>query len=222
MSFDTLAPYYRMMELVTAGGVLQRCRTAFLAEASNSCRALLLGEGPGRFLGELLRTNPRVDVTCVERSPRMIEEARKRLNESELERVQFVQADALTWQPPRGRFDLVVTNFFLDCFRREELAELVAKIAESATEDARWLLADFHEPKSGWRRWRGRAALALMYGFFRAATGLSAARLTPPDGFLETGGFHLASRRLASFGLVHSELWGRAKWAMARQAKEET
>jgi SAM-dependent methyltransferase len=228
------------MEWVTAGGVLQRCRTAFLAETANSHRALLLGEGPGRFLVELLRTNPRVEVTCVERSPRMIEEAQKRLNESELARVQFVQADALQWQvgrvtpcapqalshlpngahgvtrptarlalPQHEGFDLIVTHFFLDCFRREELAELVAKIATSATADARWLLADFREPESGWRRWRGRAALALIYGFFRVATGLSASRLSPPDGFLETGGFRLASRRLANFGLIHSDLWAR-------------
>jgi len=209
MSFDTLAPYYRIMELVTAGGVLQRCRTTFLTETTNSRRALLLGEGPGRFLEELLRTNPRVEVTCVERSSRMIEEARKGLDESELARVQFVQADALTWQPPRTKFDLVVTNFFLDCFRREELAKLVAKIAEDATADALWLLADFREPESGWRRWRGCAALAMMYVFFRVTTELSASRLTPPDGFLETGGFQLASRRLANFGLIHSDLWAR-------------
>ena len=278
MSFDTLAPYYRTMEFVAAGGVLQRCRTAFLAETVNSRRALLLGEGPGRFLVELLRTNPRVEVTCVERSPRMIAEAQKGLDESELARVQFVQADALTWQPlsrpsanfpppdgeragvrirrsevPRfepmnrtaqpfvahatkgcrtpvrwflgrgtpesqavagrlhGGFDLIVTHFFLDCFRPEELAALVAKIAESAAEDAQWLLTDFREPESGWRRWRGRAALALMYGFFRVATGLSASRLTPPDPFFETAGFRLASRRLANFGLAHSDLWLKTK-----------
>lgn len=209
MSFDTLAPYYQMMESVTAGGVLQRSRTAFLGETNNSRRALLLGEGPGRFLGKLLRTNPRVDVTCVESSRRMIEEARKRLNESELARVEFVQADVLMWQPPHDNFDLVVTNFFLDCFRHEELAGLVAKVAESATKDARWLVTDFREPESGWRRLRGRAVLALMYGFFRVVTGLSASRLTPPDAFLETSGFHLAARRRANFGLIHSDLWAR-------------
>lgn len=209
MSFNTLAPYYRMLELVTAGGVLQRCRTAFLTETTGCQRALLLGEGPGRFLVELLRANPRVEVTCVEHSSRMIEEARRRLRESELARVRFVQADALTWQPPRNEFDLVVTNFFLDCFRPEELAALVAKIAASATADARWLLADFREPESGWRRWRGRAVLALMYAFFRVATGLSAVWLTPPDGFLKAGGFRLAARRLANFGLAHSDLWQR-------------
>ena len=210
MSFDTLAPYYRIMEWVTAGSVLQRCRTAFLAETTNVRRALLLGEGPGRFLVELLRANPRVEVTCVERSPRMIEEAQRGLTESELARVQFEQTDALTWQPPRNEFDLVVTNFFLDCFRPEELAALVSKIAASATVDARWLLADFREPERGWRLWRGRVALALMYGFFRVATGLSASRLTPPDGFLEAGGFRLAARRLANYELAHSDLWRRA------------
>src|SRR5204862_4996203 len=111
------------------------------------------------FLVELLRVNPRVRVTCVERSPRMIEEARCGLSGSELARVQFEQTDALTWQPPRNEFDLVVTNFFLDCFRPEELAALVSKVAASATADARWLLADFCEPETGWRRWRGRAVL---------------------------------------------------------------
>jgi ubiquinone/menaquinone biosynthesis C-methylase UbiE len=210
MSFDTLAPFYRSLEVVTAGGILQRCRTAFLAEATGCRRALMLGEGPGRFLVELLRANPGVQVTCVERSPRMIEEARRQLTESELARVRFEQADALTWQPPRGVFDLVVTHFFLDCFRREELQALVLKIAGSATEDARWLLADFREPETGWRRWRARAVLAMMYGFFRRATALSASRLTPPDEFLAAGGFRLAARRLANCGLAHSDLWQRS------------
>lgn len=209
MSFDSLAPIYRRMEAVTAGGILQRCRTSFLVEVAGCERALLLGEGPGRFLVELLRANPRVAVTCVELSPRMIEAARCQLSEADLARVRFVPADALKWQPPPGEFDLVVTHFFLDCFRPEELQALVAKIAASATGDACWLLADFREPETGWRRWRGRMLLALMYGFFRLATGLSAARLTPPDEFMDAGGFRLKARRLANCGLVHSDLWVR-------------
>lgn len=211
MSFDTLAPYYRSMELLLAGDILQRCRIAFIAEAINSRRALLLGEGPGRFLDELLRSNPHVQVTCVERSPRMIEAARRRLGESDLLRVNFEQADALTWQPPREAFDLVVTHFFLDCFCRDELRSLVLKISGAATEDARWLLADFREPERGWRRWRGRIVLTLMYGFFRLATGLSAARLTPPDSLLKACGFKLASRQLANFGLAHADHWVRGQ-----------
>jgi ubiquinone/menaquinone biosynthesis C-methylase UbiE len=209
MSFDTLAPYYRAMEFVLAGGILQRCRTCFLSEARNSRRALLLGEGPGRFLLALLQSNPRVQITCVERSPGMIAEAERQLGDSERARVRFEPTDALTWQAPRHEFDLVVTNFFLDCFRANELEVLIAKVAASAKADARWLLADFREPDAGWQRWRARVVLAMMYRFFRAATGLSAQRLTPPDQLLAHEAFRLVKRRLANFGLVYSDLWER-------------
>jgi hypothetical protein len=142
----------------------------------------------------------------------MIQEARRAMNRSGLDDawVRFVQKDALTWQPPGAVFDLVVTNFFLDCFRRDELEGLVAKVAASATNQAQWLLSDFCLPERGWRRARARVVLALMYRFFRCATGLRASRLTPPDGFLQAAGFRLMHRRLANFGLAHAELWLRS------------
>lgn len=213
MSFDTFAPHYRNMEVILAGGILQRCRTAFLAKVAGCRHALLLGEGPGRFLVELLRVNPRVKVVCMEQSPRMIQEARRAVKRNGLDdaRVRFEQRDALSWRPPRAAFDLVVTNFFLDCFRREELKGLIAKVAVSATDEARWLLADFRLPERGWRQARARVVLALMYRFFRCATGLSASRLTPPDRFLEAAGFRLTHQRLVNFGLVHADLWLRTK-----------
>ena len=207
MSFDTLAPYYRTMEFVLAGGILQRCRTSFLSETRNARRALLLGEGPGRFLVRLLQTNPRVEITCLERSARMIAQARSQIAPCDAARVRFEQADALRWQPPRNEFDLVVANFFLDCLRPEELAALIPKIAAGTTPNARWLVADFREPDAGWRRWRACAVLALMYGFFHAATGLSATRLTPPESFLEASGFRRTARRLENFGLAYADLW---------------
>lgn len=211
MSFDTLAPYYRSMEFITAGGILQQCRTAHLGAVADCRRALLLGEGPGRFLTELLRTNPCVAVVCVERSAGMIRAARRELQRQGLDaaRVNFVQQDALQWQPAQPDFDLVVTNFFLDCFRRDELVGLIAKIATATTPDACWLLADFRLPESGWQRWRARAVLGLMYGFFRLVTGLSATRLTAPDEFIAAAGFHRAQRRLVNFGLAHADLWRR-------------
>jgi ubiquinone/menaquinone biosynthesis C-methylase UbiE len=209
MSFDTLAPYYRTMEALLAGGVLQRCRTAFLQEAKNCQRALLLGEGPGRFLEELLRANRQVEVTCVERSPRMIEQAIRHLERNGLDasRVKFETCDALSWQPPCETFDLVVTCFFLDCFRPEQAQHLIVKVAGSTTSNARWLLADFRVPTSGWRRWRARIILPIMYAFFRLTTQLSASRLAPPDGFLRAAGFRLMQRRLANFDFIHSDLW---------------
>ncbi len=211
MSFDTLAPYYRGMEWVTAGGMLQRCRTSFLAETQSCRRALLPGEGPGRFLIELLRTNSRIEITCVERSPAMIAQAVRQLKRNGLEesRVNFVPCDMLRWEAPSGKFDLVATHFFLDCFRREELEGLIAKIGRAATPDARWLLTDFRVPSGGWQRWRARMVLAMMYSFFRVATGLSATRLAAVDDLLECEGFRRTDAVAANFGLVRAELWKR-------------
>lgn len=211
VSFDRLAPYYRPMEAVAAGRIMQRCRTSFLAETIGRRRALLVGEGPGRFLIELLRATPRMEVTVLEQSPQMIRQAKSRLRKKGLDasRVEFQTVDALTWNPPVQGFDLIATHFFLDCFGPEELADLIGKLGQSATEDARWLLGDFCIPKRGWRRFRARVIHAAMYAFFRVATGLSAKRLTPPDRFMQRAGFQRMERRLFSLGLLHSDLWVR-------------
>lgn len=123
---------------------------------------------------------------------------------------------ALNWQPPAGAFDLVVTHFFLDCFRPAELGQLIARVSACTTDDARWLLADFRLPANGWQKWRAKTAIALMYAFFRFATDLSASQLTPPTEFLEAAGFRLAERRLENFGLAHSDLWLRAALEASR------
>lgn len=213
MSFERLAPHYLAMEAVLAGGILQRSRTWFLDATKDRRHALLLGEGPGRFAVELLRSNPLVRVVCIEKSGGMIREAQAHLARQGLDtsRVRFEERDALAWTPPRDTFDLVVTHFFLDCFRSEELGTLIPKVAEGATRRARWLLADFHRPDRGWRKWRARVILAVMYAFFRVAAGLSASSLTPPDPFLLSAGFSLVKRRLANAGLVSSDLWERIR-----------
>jgi len=211
MNFDRLAAHYHWMEIFFAGGLMQRCRTTFLPHTINCRHALLVGEGTGRFLVQLLRANPRIQITCVEQSESMIKQARQRLVRERLDdsQIQFQQIDVLHWTPPKEKFDLVVTNFFLDCFRAEQLQKLIPLLAGSATAEAIWLLADFRVPERGWQRWRANVILALLYAFFKITTALSANRLTPPDNFLAANGFKLIDRRQANFGFAHADLWSR-------------
>ena len=169
MNFDRLATHYHWLENLFAGGLMQRCRTTFLSCTKNSRNALLVGEGTGRFLVELLHFNPQIQITCVEQSDGMIEQARQRLARERLDcsRVKFEQTDVLRWKPPADKFDLVVTNFFLDCFRADELQKLVSLLAKSATAEAVWLLADFRVPERGWRRTRANIGLWALYAFFK-------------------------------------------------------
>ena len=150
----------------------------------------------------------------------MIAEARNNLARHQLpaDRVTFIRADAMPWleqqhqqlhKRQHDEFDLIVTHFFLDCFRADQLETLVPAIASFATKDAHWLLADFQEASRGWKRWRSRCILAIMYTFFRAVTRLPASSLTPPDTYLQRAGFSLHKRQEYDWELLKSDWWVR-------------
>lgn len=209
MSFDVLAPHYRWMEFVLAGNKLQCCRTAFLDRVAGARKVLIVGEGNGRFLLECRRWLPGAKILCVDASARMLDMARRRLarHRQDCERVQFVRADALAWSPPERDFDLIVTHFFLDCFRQEQLDRLIAGFAAVAAPGANWLLADFQPAPAGFNRYRSEVILWLMYRFFRVVTRLPASRLVLPGPILELHGFRLRGRRVSEWGLLHSDWW---------------
>lgn len=209
MNFDPLAPYYRWMETCLAGGTMHRCRTAFLDQIPPPQNILLPGEGHGRTLAECLRRFPEAQITCVDASAGMIRQARAQLERLRLstQRVQFIHADILNWSPPRQTFDLIITNFFLDCFRPDQLATMIPRLAAAATPEANWLVADFQVASGGLARLRSRLILGLLYGFFRATTSLSARSLTPPDGLLQAAGFTLQERVVQDLALLHSDWW---------------
>jgi hypothetical protein len=95
----------------------------------------------------------------------------------------------------------------MDCFLADQLATIIARLAAAAAPNARWLLADFREPASGFAKWRARAIIQSLYIFFRGVARLSATRLTPPDALLARHGFVLRERRTWDWGLLHSDLW---------------
>ncbi len=212
MSFDTLAPVYRWMERIFAGKKMQSCRVAFLDKIPAPTSILLLGEGPGGFLVPALAKFPGAGITCVDSSAGMIARARRSLADANLPDagVRFVQADLLRWSPPRAEFDLVVTQFFLDCFRADQLSALIPTLARGATAEANWLISDFQQARAGWRRLRTRAIISLLYAFFRAMTRLPAQELVPPDPLLQAADFTLHRRIESDFDLLRSDWWRRS------------
>ncbi len=209
--FDKLAPVYHLIEYIAAGGRMHRCRTAFLERCQRPRNILTLGEGHGRFLCECLIRFPEATVTCVDESAAMLRQARRHLTRWKIadERVRWVHADALTWEPPSGAFDLIATHFFLDCFREDQLSRLVPRIVMAAATNASWLLADFQNAGCGWRLVRSRAILALLYAFFRVVTRIPAISLVQPNEYLERSGFRLSHRVEIEWGLLKSECWRR-------------
>jgi ubiquinone/menaquinone biosynthesis C-methylase UbiE len=209
MSFDLLAPYYPGMEMVLAGGKLHRCRTAFLDQIPPPSKILLPGEGHGRTLLECCRRFPWAHITYVDASQGMLAQARGQLARQQLPagQVEFILADLTTWTPPAKTYDLIITHFVLDCFRPEELAQLIPRLATAATPKATWLLADFQIPPAGLPRLRSRLIIWSLYVFFRIVARLPAHQLTPPDPYLQRAGFTRHRRIESEWGLLHSDWW---------------
>ena len=208
MNFDRVARPYRLLESVIFGGALQRARVRWLNELKAPQRALVIGEGNGRFLSELVRRYPKLQIDCVEASAGMIELTKQRLRSARIEAssVNFIQEDFRHWTPT-GPYDIVVTHFFLDCFDEKDLEEIIPKIAAALSPRGTWLLADFTIPRSGCRRVCAEILISVMYAFFRVFAGLRTKRLIDPAVCLIAGGLKCARSELSFGGLVRSELW---------------
>jgi ubiquinone/menaquinone biosynthesis C-methylase UbiE len=209
MGFDRLAPHYEWMERVLAGGKLQRMRMAWLSELYGD-RVLLAGEGHGRFLVPLSQHLPEARITCLDASAGMLAVARRRLERlhpAALERVEWIQADLPA--PGLGEFDLIVTNFFLDCFDGAQLADVMDCLAAACAPGGHWLVCDFAVPSHPVARVAAEAALGLMYCFFRVVTRLPARSLESPFPLMEARGFQQTRIREELFGFLTSQLWRR-------------
>ena len=201
MNCDAIAPYYAAMEFAVFGRALERCRFHFLPELRNARRALVLGDGDGRFLKRLLDACPDLRADYVDCSAGMVDRARKRIGS---DRVRYFCCDASAI--PGSGYDLVVSHFFFDCFDAKGQAALVARVTEAAPE-ARWLISEFRVPASRWLAGPARALIAVMYRFFSIATGLKARALVDHRPLLNAAGFRLSSAVSHARGLMVSELW---------------
>ncbi len=208
MSFDSIAPFYRWLETIAFGNSLQNARIAFLDRIGAPKRVLIVGEGNGRFLDALLQKHPALNIDCVDASARMLHLASKVARDNSAH-VQFLQKDVLTWSPEEHAYDLIVTHFFLDCFNERELAKVVGILANSATRNAIWLLADFSIPSGALRKAHAQAWLWAMHRFFRVLAGISARKLIDPSPFLAAHGFRCLKREKRRAGMLISEMWER-------------
>jgi SAM-dependent methyltransferase len=206
-NFDRLAGAYRWMEWFSFGPLLHRCRCAFSGELKTARRALVLGDGDGRFTAELLRVNPEVQIDAVDASPAMLRTLVRRAGAG-AERVRTIVADIRGWKPEGlERFDLVVSHFFLDCLTTDEVEALASSVRWSLTEDTCWVVSDFAVPEGLAGRLAGRLLVGFLYRVFGVLTGLRVRQLPDHSAALRGAGFVMERRKEMLFGLLFSEVW---------------
>jgi ubiquinone/menaquinone biosynthesis C-methylase UbiE len=204
VNFDSVARPYRWAEYATFGPALARCRRAALPAAAGCRRALVLGDGDGRFTAELLAAEPRLEVDSVDLSAAMLRLADRRTRRFG-PRIRLYQTDARDLDralPPDHRYDLIATHFFLDCLTSAEVNALAIRLIQRLEPGARWCISEFATPNLF-----ARGLVRALYFAFRVLTGLKVSRLPDYERALEQAGFQRISGKTYLGGLLATGCW---------------
>lgn len=210
-NFDRIAAIYRWAEYLSLGPLLQRTRTALLSQLDDPRYALVLGDGDGRFLEQLLLRYPQCNALAVDISAAMLQRLQQRCARAIPNagtRLTIMQRSALDVDLEPST-DLIVTHFLLDCFTQSEIEALIARFNSQLAPGALWLVSDFALPASPLLRPLARLYIAALYVSFRVLTGLRVRRLPNPHLAFRRAGLRCIVRRTFFFGLLYTELWRR-------------
>lgn len=206
--FDRLARPYRWLEYASFGPALSRCRFAWLDRLRETRRALVIGDGDGRFIARLLRSNLGVVIDSVDFSAAMLHRQRQRAG-VHARRLCLHHEDARAFAPA-GPYDLIATHFFLDCLDQSDLDGLVARVTTTCAPGACWVISEFDIPARGPTRPAARCVVGGLYLAFGLLAGLETRSLPAYAPALEQAGFGLEHERTTLAGLLRSQLWLRS------------
>lgn len=207
-NYDKLAPWYSFLEKISFGDELQKCRTLNLNHAKEAKNILILGDGNGRFLESLLNINPVGKIDCIDISIKMMAQAKNRIKSKPgVKNVKFIHANIFDRKLEIGFYDLVVVNFFLDCFTFSELNSLICNIYHGLSPGGFLINGDFNIPDTLFKKISARFILMGMYVFFKIFTRLSASKLIDPEPILKSNGLVLKNKSEIFGSFLKSTLW---------------
>jgi ubiquinone/menaquinone biosynthesis C-methylase UbiE len=203
-SFDLIASFYPLLEKIVFGSTLNEARRVFLPRVTEGSKILLIGEGNGRFLFEMVRQTSSASVTVVDSSARMLAAASRRIATVDgRSRIELIHADVLEWKSPAGLYDRIVTHFFLDLFPPYRIRRIVEKISRLATEDALWINVDFTSESQSLPQ---RFVMWAQYRFFRIFAGIEAPRLFDSRPSMLDTGWEIVEKRVWDSGWISASL----------------
>jgi ubiquinone/menaquinone biosynthesis C-methylase UbiE len=210
-NFDRIARLYRPLEYLTLGRALECCRLHLLPQLRSRTHALVLGDGDGRFLSQLLHQNPTLQADAIDTSAAMLHLLRTRCRAAH-SRLRTHQIDALAFAAtqPATAYDLVVTHFFLDCLTQPEVDLLATRIAPLLAPDGLWLVSDFRIP-TGPLTLPALIFVRCLYLVFRMLTGLRVTALPDHASALSRAGLALIAQHHSFSGILTTELWSRTQ-----------
>jgi tRNA (cmo5U34)-methyltransferase len=203
-SFDMIASFYPLLEQMVFGSTLSRARRFFAWRVTEGNKILLIGEGNGRFLFEMVKQTSSGSFTVVDSSTRMLAAAGRRIATVDCcPRIELIHTNILEWRSSAAHYDRIVTHFFLDLFTPDNLCRVVEKISRLATEDALWINVDFSSENHNLRQ---RLLMWAQYRFLRISAGIEASRPFDSLPYIRQAGWQILEGRSLESGWIYAHL----------------
>ena len=200
--FDWLAKYYDTLTRLVFGNALKESERHFLHLLPNGCTVLMVGGGTGQVLRHIFGHDPTCRVWFIEASGKMLSHATRNLPAEYADQVQFVYGTEASIAR-HLKFDVIITNFYLDLYTDKELVDVCATLHERLNEKGLWLASDFIDG----RRWWQRIMLFLMYRFFVSTCRISARRLPDWEEVFDYIGLSRLNQALFYRGFIKSAVF---------------
>ncbi len=178
--FDRVAKFYQHLSHLVFGNALIEAQVFNLGNIKAGDQILWVGGGNG----ELFDFFPRVTdlkIDFVERSEEMLRLAQNRSINLD---VNFIKNDILDHE---GQYDVVIANFFLDCFSKDSMLSILDHLKSLLKSEAILLVTDFDVPSSK----KDRLLLWVMHKFFGHFSNLEAQSLLPISNLITNNGFEI-------------------------------
>ena len=174
-NYDNIAGTYDFLSRLIFGRQIIDAQVSLLKYVPADSSILIAGGGTGWILERLAAVHAQgLEIDYIESSERMIALSQKRNFKNNV--VNFIHRpieDLIT----EKKYDIVITPFLFDNFRKEKLEFVFTKLDSFLKPDGLWLYTDFDHDKSQKYLWQ-KLLLRAMYFFFRIMSTVEAKELS--------------------------------------------
>ena len=143
--YKLIAPSYDRLSKLYSGKAIDDCRlamiTAGVIDAGN--KVLFAGAGQGR--DAIRAAELGAESTLIDLSPSMMDTSLKLLGQhphSEVLHIETILGDILKHEA-KGKYDVVVANFFLTVFEKDKMLSVLSHLAELCKPGGKIIIGDF-------------------------------------------------------------------------------
>lgn len=201
-NFDFIAPFYDRLAHLVFGEKLLIAQKLCLDAVPKKSRILIIGGGSGLILPQIIFQCQPKEVIYLEDSAEMLWQAYE-ANKAYGSQIRFVLGDECYLQDLQP-VDIVLTFFFLDVFKEDQLKIIIKKTADVLRPNGLWLVADFNAQSSSYF---DKALVKVMHLFFKVFSKLPSNRLRNFEPYLEDEQLERITRKYHAGQLLISEVW---------------